>query len=275
MSQRSEAQEVFVKIKGAYVLHLKLEVENMLIGGVARFNRYVHLETIKDARGNPYIPASSVKGRLRMLIETSYGLAGITSPDALTKSADERYTWSKLKERIPKDKREDAFCLLALFGGLNDVGPTRLIFHDLRFEGTPVTEIKPENMVDRFRGTAENPRLVERVSGVARGRLLILDVEPETEVEDKELRESVCPHGIRMLKNGFKLLKLLGLGRGVSRGYGKIKNIIIEKIERIDAGGSVSVIYEYKGSEDNIEEAFDELIQNMCPDRAQEKRGDA
>jgi CRISPR-associated protein Csm3 len=73
-----------------------------------------------------------------------------------------------------------------------------------------LTETKMENMIDRIRGVAENPRNTERVpAGATFDFALTLRVHDDEDLLD-------------MVFEGLKLLELTGLGGSLSRGYGKV-----------------------------------------------------
>ncbi|QWF71557.1 type III-A CRISPR-associated RAMP protein Csm3 [Methylomonas paludis] len=170
----------------------------------------------------PYIPGSSIKGKMRSLLEWQLGVVGQTEGQPLSfKHID------GLDSRI-QIKAKD---LLKLFGGapdnninsqlLKEIGPSRLAFWDCSLDPKwvqmmtndktlPLTETKMENTIDRIKGTAENPRNTERVPATAK-----FDFNLTLRVHDNEnLLDSIL--------TGLKLLELTGLGGSGSRGYGKI-----------------------------------------------------
>jgi len=141
----------------------------------------------------PYIPGSSIKGKLRSL------LARTENSDDVTKDSDK----------------------MVLLFGLPRVNPkSRLIFRDcyINEEVSYNLETKSENTIDRSSGGA-NPRHMERVSKGAQFDLdLMMDVYENDKLDDL----------LNMLKSGFHLLNSDFLGGGGSRGSG---NIIIENIK--------------------------------------------
>jgi CRISPR-associated protein Csm3 len=177
----------------------------------------------------PYIPGSSLKGKIRSLLEYYFGLpthsyrvdrnsGGVTSYKLLTEN------------NISEDVKSNAKTILKLFGlsgsgseVLEKVGPTRVAFSDCFFteefksklekERLPYTEIKAENRINRITGTAEHPRFTERVPAGAEFNFRItLKIYSN---EDEELLD--------ILLKGMKLLELDYLGGCGSRGYGRIK----------------------------------------------------
>jgi CRISPR-associated protein Csm3 len=172
----------------------------------------------------PYIPGSSLKGKMRSLLEWRLGVIGATNGEPLG--------FRHLEEPAIQGVRQEAENLLRLFGGapeggsagtslVEDIGPTRLAFWDcgLRREWVDemtrksllLTETKMENMIDRIRGVAQHPRNTERVPAGAQ-----FDFALTIRVHDHEDR-------LPMIFEGLKLLELTGMGGSGSRGYGKIR----------------------------------------------------
>ena len=171
---------------------------------------------------SPYIPGSSLKGKMRSLLEWR---SGAVKEGPLDKKALESAD-AKLK---PEVKR-----ILQLFGiGGGDIkddqalarelGPTRISFWDcnlsaawekqIRDDNFALTEVKSENSINRISGVALNPRQTERVPAGAQFdfRLSIKRLEGDGD----ELLNTVL--------QGLKLLELDSLGGSGSRGYGKVK----------------------------------------------------
>jgi CRISPR-associated protein Csm3 len=172
----------------------------------------------------PYIPGSSIKGKIRSLLEWELGVVGLTDGDPLG---------FKHIGKLQGGEQKAAKDLLKLFGGapeggnhnndlVKEIGPTRLAFWDCSLERSWVdemngrnlllTETKMENMIDRIRGVAEHPRNTERVPAGAR---FDFNLTIRIHDDDKELMNTVW--------KGLKLLELTGLGGSGSRGYGKLK----------------------------------------------------
>lgn len=170
----------------------------------------------------PYIPGSSIKGKMRSLLEWHLGVVEITQGQPLS---------FKHLSNLPSDVKEKAENLIRLFGGAPDsnnnddlvkrIGPSRLSFWDCSLDSKWVsemneknlllTETKMENSIDRIAGVATNPRNTERVPATAK-----FDFNLTIRVHDSEdLLDTVL--------QGLKLLELTGLGGSGSRGYGKIR----------------------------------------------------
>jgi len=184
---------------------------------------------VKDAFGIPYIPGSSLRGRLRSLLEQTLGLAVPSELIYLSKRKGQEV-------RIHQsDRPDDEICILfgRNPGRVERVSgeavespratPARLTIYDAPLivdSITPqmrenlddeLTEVKSENAVDRITSQA-NPRTLERVPSGARFRFrMVLDVLCE---EDKPLLA-------RMIE-GLRLLEDDALGGGGSRGNGRV-----------------------------------------------------
>lgn len=169
----------------------------------------------------PYIPGSSIKGKMRSLLEWELGVVSITVGKPLG--------FRHLKE--PGIDVPSAMDILKLFGGApegnsdstaaEEIGPSRLSFWDCNLEAAWIkemndknllcTEVKMENSIDRIKGTAENPRNTERVPAGA-----VFDFRLSIRVHDEE-------DLLATILKGMKLVELTGLGGSGSRGYGKIR----------------------------------------------------
>jgi len=184
---------------------------------------------VKDAFGIPYIPGSSLRGRLRSLLEQTLGLAVPSELIYLSKRKGQEV-------RIHhSDRPDDEVCILfgrnpgrveKVTGEAVDgatATPARLTVYDaplLVDSITPqmrenlddeLTEVKSENAVDRITSQA-NPRTLERVPSGARFRFrMVLDVLCD---EDKPLFARVA--------EGLRLLEDDALGGGGSRGNGRV-----------------------------------------------------
>lgn len=184
---------------------------------------------VKDAFGIPYIPGSSLRGRLRALLEQTMGLA---IPSELVYLSKRKGQEVRIHQ---SDRPDDEICVLfgrnpgrvdkvsgdALEGA--SATPARLTVYDAPLvvdSITPqmrenlddeLTEVKSENAVDRITSQA-NPRTLERVPAGAKFKFrMVLDVLCE---EDKPL--------VARLAEGLRLLEDDALGGGGSRGNGRV-----------------------------------------------------
>lgn len=166
----------------------------------------IDLSVVKTAAGVPFIPGSSLKGKLRSLLAREYGSESVEQDP----------------EPIP-----------SLFGTPNTkeaTGPSRLIVRDAFLDQADFeskrrggelaqlemeyTESKWENVINRLTGTAEHPRQLERV--------------PAGAVFDFELVYNVMDDGkeqehLDALRKAMRLLQDDYLGGQGSRGYGRIR----------------------------------------------------
>ena len=196
-------------------LHIGAGDLAMRIGGVDN-------AVIRSPRDNlPYIPGSSLKGKIRSLLEWRSGAIGRMNGKPLDLSA--------LKGVEGEAEEALVVAILKLFGVSGDqsmeettatrFGVTRVSFHDAsllddRSKGSnlPLTEVKSENRIDRIRGVAADPRQTERVAAGVR-----FDFRLTVKVFDGD--EDLLP----ILFAGMRLLELDSLGGSGSRGYGKIR----------------------------------------------------
>jgi CRISPR-associated protein Csm3 len=160
---------------------------------------------IKTPQGVPYIPGSSLKGKIRSLLGIKEGSIDVkTDSPTLVKMFG---TSEKGKETISRLIFRDAVLDEAYF-------KTNFIEKDAILD-TAYTESKYENTIDRKSGTTKKGglRQIERVpAGVRFNFEIVVNVFDE----DKE-------DIIEKLKDGIELLGNNYLGGSGSRGYGKVK----------------------------------------------------
>jgi len=168
----------------------------------------------------PYIPGSSLKGKIRSLLEIRSGLMSRTDGSPVV---------AKVLTQVKGDERTEALNILRLFGvsgadseDLKEVGPTRGSFADCplsresvdmaRANNWPLTEVKSENTINRIKGVAEHPRFIERVPAG-------LTFDFSISIKEMEDDDSL----VDFLLQGMKLLELDALGGSGSRGYGRVR----------------------------------------------------
>lgn len=179
----------------------------------------------------PYIPGSSIKGKIRSLTEWNLGKiddGSVHSCNEINCQVCNVFGRSASNSKIAKS------------------APTRLVVRDaylteeskkilkkLREDKGIDTEIKYENSINRITSVA-TPRNIERVPAGVQFELnmsyKVFDLDDEGKMDEENFNE--------VLK-GLKLLSLDGIGGGISRGNGHIKleinvdgeNIDIEKIK--------------------------------------------
>lgn len=177
-------------------LHIGGTNANLNIGGPDKF-------VVRNPINNiPYIPGSSLKGKMRALVEIANGETNGGKPT------------NKITTK--------AGALFGVSGDNESSHPSRLIVRDAEldinacdFSNTdlPYTESKTEVCIDRITAKA-NPRTFERVPAGAQFKLnMILNIfEDEDEASLKET-----------LKQAISLLEDDYLGGHGSRGYGQVK----------------------------------------------------
>lgn len=161
--------------------------------------------------GEPYIPGSTLKGRLRAMLEKVEGKGG------------------QAGEPCNCGRKDCLVCVL--FGAHKrpqaDSSPTRIIMRDapltadararlreLEAEGKSLVEEKAESLVDRDKGTTEPPRWQERVWEA--------DFQLEVLIHVYDGDEPV--RMLEYVRRGLGLVQEIGaLGGGGSRGSGQVR----------------------------------------------------
>jgi CRISPR-associated protein Csm3 len=189
-------------------LHIGASNDTVQIGGIDS-------AVIRDPRtGLPYIPGSSIKGKLRSLAEWS-------NPEVLRRIQNAK----KPGEPCSCGRADCPVCVV--FGATRseetlDRGPTRLIVRDAVLKGTDFEfEDKVENMINRIKGTAEHPRHIERI---APGAEFLFSISFRIlREQDRQLFSSIVLTSMDLLEKDY-------LGGNGSRGYGRIefKNLMFE-----------------------------------------------
>lgn len=191
---------------------------SLAIGDIDKF-------VIRDPISNyPYIPGSSLKGKMRSLLELAYGLV----KDNGSKGGKQlKYTVS------------DSGVTSILFGnaqGTENQRPSRIIVRDAKLSESgikklntiktdaPFTEIKTEVTIDRITSVA-SPRTFERVpAGVEFDFDIVLNIfDKDEEFKDTDGKVYDEKRLIREIFASLKLLQNDYLGGSGSRGYGQVK----------------------------------------------------
>jgi len=179
-------------------------------------------QVIRNAhdKGRPYIPGSSLKGKVRSLLEWR---SGAVRPEPLG-----------IRDMDPtKPLVRPILQLFGVGGGdqlteaqATELGPTRLAFWDapldtewvnrIESENLLLTEVKTENSIDRIKGVAANPRQTERVPAGA-----LFDFRLSVKVLNIDADDGAALR--RVALQGLRMLELDSLGGSGSRGYGKLR----------------------------------------------------
>ncbi|MGE0084731.1 MAG: type III-A CRISPR-associated RAMP protein Csm3 [Desulfococcaceae bacterium] len=226
--------ESIKEIKGKIILKSGLHIgagdTEMRIGGTDNpVVKHPHTQ-------EPYIPGSSIKGKVRSLLEMRSGLMRLSEGKPLSANTlkELRAQGEKLKEKSLKDEnvRQEQECalILRLFGAgagdsdediAKELGPTRVSFADCPLnrqwkkkasaDMLPFIEVKSENQINRIKGTALNPRFTERVPA---DTIFDFSISLKILERDEDLET--------LLLEGLRLLEMDALGGNGSRGYGRI-----------------------------------------------------
>lgn len=155
----------------------------------------------------PYLPGSSLKGKMRSELEQMLGQTG------------------------GRDGNEPCGCAKCLvcrvFGShkntRHNLGPSRVIVRDAQLLEGGDLELKSENVIDRKTGTALHPRKIERVVA---GSAFTLRIGIQEWDLDKDVSHAGQKGGdalVAFVLEGLKLVQRTGLGSGVSKGSGEIQ----------------------------------------------------
>ena len=199
--------EITATLKVETGLHIGAGDLEMRIGGV---DNPVIRHPVTE---HPYLPGSSIKGKMRALLEWRTGAIKDDKPLGINQRSEPGV--------------EPILKLFGIGGGEADadIGPSRLsvadaaLTDDLAGSGRnePLTEIKSENSINRVTGVAQNPRHTERV---ASGTTFAFRATLRRFEGDEDL--------LGLLLDGLKLIELDSLGGSGSRGYGKVRFLGIE-----------------------------------------------
>jgi len=217
-------------------LHIGSTQGGITVGGIDSV--VVRDPTTKE----PYLPGSSLKGKMRMLLEKM-------ERKLANKSISDEVFIHQCNDYVEAYKSCSS-CRLFGSSGTNQGRkfknfPGRLSVRDMPGEkGGTITEVKSENVLDRLTSQAK-PRQIERVHGTFLMTLIydmeghsfevyddeqdadILELEKikELQKEDKEkpiLNFDLAKDDLRNVFRIFSLVELDSLGRSGSRGYGDI-----------------------------------------------------
>lgn len=154
----------------------------------------------------PYIPGSSLKGKMRGELEKKLGKFG-----------------GERKDR-PCGCGECPVCRLfgAHMNTRSNLGPSRIIVRDGRLLEGGHIENKTENVINRRTGAAEHPRSNERVIEGTEFKMQIVlqvfDLDAGFEYGGHKGDEALQA----VVADGLSLVQMTGLGGGTSRGSGAV-----------------------------------------------------
>jgi CRISPR-associated protein Csm3 len=252
MSERGQRRLIGkVVIKGKITLKTGLHIggsqESMQIGGI-------DLPVIRDAGNNlPYIPGSSLKGKLRSTIE-KFGrrINKEGKGESLSANRNIGTFRNKLYIHCCEDVRYAVTCdVCRIFGSSGDDRamprdqkaenwPALLTVRDALLDETLLgltpqfTEVKVETGIDRTSMSA-NPRRVERVLPENRFNLeMVYSVEAVALAGKDHLvfQKNVVQSDLENLFTAMEIIQDEGLGGYTSRGYGKVEFTVTDFLAR-------------------------------------------
>jgi len=189
-------------------IHIGDSKESVEIGGVDS-----PVVRRKD-NNQPYIPGSTIKGKMRSLLEVLDGQEEtFQQPD---------HTIGKLFGAIapPNEKiKGTPSRLIVRDAYLTDDSANNL--GESGFTDMPYTEIKTENTINRITGVSDRGlRNIERIpAGAFFDVCFIINIISSSEEEAKSSEEQY----LKLFNSGIKLLEDDYLGGSGSRGYGQVK----------------------------------------------------
>lgn len=230
-----------IAFKGNLIIRGKIEcLTGMHVGGSKEKMEIGGVDSIvvrSPATDFPYIPGSSLKGKMRHLLEYITGAVNVPLEDHLGNvsihpdivrvfgiGADVKEQASNEKElhKLKGSYKEQV-------EALKNVGLSRLLVRDALPDEPTIemwenlgsdlhfTEYKAENTLDRLTSAA-NPRFIERV---VEGSKFDFEMVYNAYRFDKSFEDKINAD-IRNIFTGLRLLEASAIGKSGSRGYGKI-----------------------------------------------------
>lgn len=174
-------------------LHIGGSKENIEIGGLDK------LVVRRGLDNQPYIPGSSLRGKIRCLLEQMDGVSEVGGSPRVNEVFG--FAKSGIKSKI-------------IFRDFYLEENSYKKLQESEYTDLDLTEVKFENIIDRVSGKADM-RQVERVpaGAVFEGEIVINVWETD---EDGEKSKRLLEKGIKALENDY-------LGGNGSRGYGQVK----------------------------------------------------
>jgi CRISPR-associated protein Csm3 len=195
-------------------LHVGGSEDELEIGGI-------DLPVIKTPETEiPYIPGSSLKGRMRSELErvhNKYSAQGREPCNCCKPDCPVCRVFGPHKYR--PERKQDV---------TNHPGPTRLLVRDAYAPGPVATELKTENVIDRHTGQAAHPRKYERVPpGVRfpfRLTLQVMDTDANFAYTDRKGKQHRAAEALlAVVCDCLNYVQQTGVGGSLSRGSGEIR----------------------------------------------------
>jgi CRISPR-associated protein Csm3 len=293
--------KIMMKIttKTGLMIRMPIQAQAFKIGGADQYpiitsrkylinNEEIELEV-------PYIPGSSLKGRVRSLLEIAYGKNLYTTDQKIWQHVrgtklmnsndfyrdvvercpiDDLFGWaaanySQIKEHLSKTDNAEQKSIDFLFSNL---APTRLLFDDFYPSKETVEKLKAKSIADFLEEKSENR--IDRITSAADPRTFPR-VKPGVEFEGTvtmlifDIDKDHLKKYLETFANGLKLVEDTYLGSSGSRGYGRVgfEDIVIElfKINKTQDGISVvkqPTIAKLSNLED-LRSKLDEIAENI------------
>lgn len=168
----------------------------------------IDLPVIKDISGRPYIAGSSLKGKMRSLLEYACGKVTFREPAHII---------GQLFGALPPDKDGIGTPSRIIVRDAILTDDWRLKLENSAYTDVPYLEVKFENTISREKGTAEHPRQLERIPAGAQFHVeFVINVfTGDGQPTEEDL--------LNTFEAAIKLLETDYLGGSGSRGYGKVK----------------------------------------------------
>ncbi len=185
-------------------LHIGGSKSSYEIGGV-------DLNVVKTANGQPYIPGSSLKGKLRAMLAKKEGSTDIaTDPLFIREIFGHVDTKDATKSEITRLLVRDAFL---------DIDDYEIRYpEEKRRTEFEYSDVKWETQIDRKKGTARDPRQMERVpEGCRFAYEMVYNLMDDARKNAQKLGDH-----LEALSLALQLLQDDYVGGQGSRGYGKV-----------------------------------------------------
>lgn len=201
MNEKKWAKNIVIsgKLRVLTGLHIGGGNESIKIGGTDNPVAMTYMKKDGKLVEIPYIPGSSIKGKLRKLL-SSY---------VPTSDADKHLeTITDLFGKVPKDSESNTVTRL-IFRDCYPTKETMELFE--KSEDKNLTEVKAENLIDQ--SMKATPRFIERIKPFTE-----FDFECVLSIYQGD-NETLYR---KTLEDGFNLLSQSYLGGNGTRGYGKV-----------------------------------------------------
>lgn len=209
-------------------LHIGGSASNMEIGALDQNN------IIKTADGVPFIPGSSLKGKLRNMLVKATGSPDVNDPK------EKELDVSTIFGIGAKDNNGYSAALLRV----RDANLIRESVEDMEMD-FEYSEVKYENTIDRITGNAK-PRPLERVPA---GAVFNFEMIYDCFIEQKETEH------LQAIAFAMEMLQYDSLGGSGTRGSGKIKFENI-KTFKVNINTKAKTIETEETKEENIYSLF-------------------